>query len=241
MAVETGIDRLDELLKGGLPEVTNTLLYATPFIGKDIIAKYYALSGLQHGKPIIFVLTDRSFMEMKEEMNKLDDDFTSYEEKGMVRYIDVYSKSVELEETGPNVTFVDSPVNREQITASIVKAEKAFTEEYEQHRLILDSLSTLVVYSDAKAVFRFLQVVSGTCQRMGSTSIFTMTRGMHEELEVQTIKHLMDGVIEMKEEGARMRIRIQGCGEVVSRNWIDYLLEQDEVRLTGAFRMSRVA
>ncbi len=241
MLVETGTDRLDELLQGGLPPITNTLLYAAPFIGKDIIAKYYALAGLQNGEPIIFVLTDRSFMDMKEEMQQLDDDFARYEEDGMVRYIDVYSKSVELDETGPHVTFVDSPVNREQITASIIKAEKAFTDEYERHRLILDSVSTLVVYSDAKAVFRFLQVVSGTCQRMGSTSIFTMTRGMHEELEVQTIKHLMDGVIEMKEEGSRMQIRVQGCGEVVSRNWIDYLLEQDEVRLTGAFRMSRVA
>jgi KaiC/GvpD/RAD55 family RecA-like ATPase len=241
MLVETGIDRLDELLKGGLPAVTNTLLYAAPFIGKDIIMKYYALAGLQNGEPVIFVLTDRSFMDMKKEMDQLDDDYAAYEDEGMVRYIDVYSKSVELDETGPHVTFVDSPVNREQITASIIKAEKAFTQEYEQHRLILDSLSTLIVYADAKAVFRFLQVVSGTCQRMGSTSIFTMTRGMHEELEVQTIKHLMDGVIEMKEEGARMQIRAQGCGEVVSRNWIDYLLEQDEVRLTGAFRMSRVA
>jgi len=241
MLIETGIDRLDELLKGGLPPVTNTLLYAAPFIGKDTIAKHYALAGLQAGEPVIFVLTDRSFLEMKDEMKQLDSNFPSYEDKGMVRYIDVYSKSVELDEKGPNVTFVDSPINREQITASIIKAEKAFTEEYEQHRLILDSLSTLVVYSDAKAVFRFLQVVSGTCQRMGSTSIFTMTRGMHEELEVQTIKHLMDGVVEMKEDGARMQIRVQGCGEVVSRNWIDYLLEQDEVRLTGAFRMSRVA
>lgn len=241
MLVETGTDRLDELLKGGLPPITNTLLYAAPFIGKDIIAKYYALAGLQNGEPIIFVLTDRSFLDMKEEMQQLDDDFASYEEDGMVRYIDVYSKSVELDETGPYVTFVDSPVNREQITASIIKAEKTFTDEYERHRLILDSVSTLVVYSDAKAVFRFLQVVSGTCQRMGSTSIFTMTRGMHEELEVQTIKHLMDGVIEMKEEGARMQLRVQGCGDVVSRNWIDYLLEQDEVKLTGAFRMSRVA
>jgi len=107
--------------------------------------------------------------------------------------------------------------------------------------LVFDSLSTLIVYSDAKAVFRFLQVLSGMCKRSNVTSMFSMTRGMHEEIEVQTIKHLMDGVIEMKEEGARFQLRVQGCGEVISRHWIDYLLEEDEIRLTGAFRMGRVA
>ncbi|MCD6147120.1 MAG: hypothetical protein J7J34_03855 [Thermoplasmata archaeon] len=241
MLVKTGIERLDELLKGGIPATTNTLLYAPPFIGKDTILKHFVLSGLEEGEPIIFVLTDKSFSEMREEMKNMDKKFVDYENEGKVKYIDVYSKGVELQEEGQNAIFVDSPINRERITASIISTEREFAKKYGRHRLVLDSLSTLIVYSDAKAVFRFLQVVSGTCKRLGATSIFSMTRGMHEEIEVQTIKHLMDGVIEMREEGSRMQIRVQGCGEVVSRNWIDYLLEKDEIKLTGAFRMSRVA
>ena len=241
MLCKTGIDRLDELLKGGLPTGTNTLLYAPPFIGKETILKNFALSGLREGEPVIFVLTDSSFSDVKEEMKRLDSSFSQYEEEGKVRYIDIYSKGVELKEEGLHVTFVDSPINRERITASIIKTEKEFQQNYERHRLIFDSISTLIVYADAKAVFRFLQVVSGTCKRLGATSIFNMTRGMHDEIEVQTIKHLMDGVIEQREEGSRMQIRVQGCGEVVSRNWIDYLLQKEEIRLTGAFRMSRVA
>jgi len=241
MLVKTGIERLDELLKGGIPAKTNTLVYAPPFIGKETILKHFVLSGLEEGEPIIFVLTDKSFSEMREEMKNMDKKFVDYENEGKVKYIDVYSKGVELHEEGQNVIFVDSPINREMITAAIISTEREFAEKYGGHRLVLDSLSTLIVYSDAKAVFRFLQVVSGTCKRLGATSMFSMTRGMHEEIEVQTIKHLMDGVIEMREEGSRMQIRVQGCGEVVSRNWIDYLLEKDEIKLTGAFRMSRVA
>ncbi|RLF46337.1 MAG: hypothetical protein DRN17_00635 [Thermoplasmata archaeon] len=241
MLVKTGIERLDELLKGGIPVTTNTLLYAPPFIGKDTILKHFVLSGLEEGEPIIFVLTDKSFSEMREEMKNMDKKFVDYENEGKVKYIDVYSKGVELQEEGQNAIFVDSPINRERITASIISTEREFAKKCGRHRLVLDSLSTLIVYSDAKAVFRFLQVVSGTCKRLGATSIFSMTRGMHEEIEVQTIKHLMDGVIEMREEGSRMQIRVQGCGEVVSRNWIDYTLEKDEIKLTGAFRMSRVA
>jgi len=156
----------------------------------------------------------------------------------MVRYVDVYSPSVELKEKNEWAIFVDSPINRERIASSIIQIQR---QNIGNHRIIFDSLSTLIVYSDAKAVFRFLQVLSGICKRMGATSMFSMTRGMHDEMEVQTIKHLMDGVIEMREEGARFQLRVQGCGEVISRHWIDYILEEEEIKLTGAFRMGRVA
>ena len=238
MLAKTGIDRLDELLRGGIPLKSNVLVYAPPFIGREIILKRFALSGLEEGEDIIFVLTDKSFKDMSEEMKKLDEKFSEYESQGRIRYIDVYSTGVELQETGEWVTFVDSPINRERIASSIIQLIK---KEDKRYRLIFDSLSTLIVYSDAKAVFRFLQVLSGMCKRSNVTSMFSMTRGMHEEIEVQTIKHLMDGVIEMREEGARFQIRVQGCGEVISRHWIDYLLEGEEIRLTGAFRMGRVA
>jgi len=239
MLVKTGIDRLDELLKGGIPEKSNVLVYANPFIGKDILLKSFALDGLRKGDGIIFVLTDKSFADMKEEMTKIDSKYPEYEEEGAIRYIDAYSPTVELKETSKWVKFVDSPVNRERIAFSILQAHKEMEEK--MHRIIFDSISTLIVYSDAKAVFRFLQVLSGTCKRMNTTSLFVMTRGMHEEIEVQTIKHLMDGVIELREKEARYQLRVQGCGEALSRHWIDYLLGENEIKLTGAFRMGRVA
>jgi len=235
MLAKTGIDRLDELLKGGIPVKSNVLVYAPPFIGREIILKRFALSGLEEGNDVLFVLTDKSFADMREEMIKLDKKYEKYEEEGRVRYIDVYSTSVELKEESKWAIFVDSPINRERIASSIIQILKE--KEGNNHRIVFDSISTLIVYSDAKAVFRFLQVLSGICKRMNATSMFSMTRGMHEEIEVQTIKHLMDGVIELKEEGARFQLRVQGCGEVISRHWIDYVLEGEELRLTGAFRM----
>jgi len=239
MLAKTGIDRLDELLKGGIPVKSNVLVYAPPFIGREIILKRFALSGLEEGDDVLFVLTDKSFADMREEMIKLDKKYEKYEEEGRVKYIDVYSTSVELKEESKWAIFVDSPINRERIASSIIQILKE--KEGNNHRIVFDSISTLIVYSDAKAVFRFLQVLSGICKRMNATSMFSMTRGMHEEIEVQTIKHLMDGVIELKEEGARFQLRVQGCGEVISRHWIDYVLEGEELRLTGAFRMGRVA
>ena len=44
MLAKTGIDRLDELTKGGIPYGENVLVYAPPFIGRDTIIKRFALS-----------------------------------------------------------------------------------------------------------------------------------------------------------------------------------------------------
>lgn len=238
MLAKTGTERLDELTKGGIPLKDNVLIYAPPFIGKEIILRRFAAAGLEEGDSIIFVLTDKSFSDMQNEMKTIMKNYEEYEHKGMIQYIDVYSTSVELKHECEWAEFVDSPINRERIASMITQTLR---KQEGNHRIIFDSISTFIVYSDAKAVFRFLQVLSGICKRMGATSLFSMTRGMHEDLEVQTIKHIMDGVIELREEGARFQLRVQGCGEVISRHWIDYLLEGDEIHLTGAFRMGRVA
>jgi len=120
MLIKTGIERLDELMKGGIPAVTNTMLYSPPFIGKENILNKFVLSGLEGEEPVIFVLTDKSFSEMRKEMEKLDKNFPRYESEGKVKYIDIYSKGVELKEEGENVIFVDSPINRERITSDSV-------------------------------------------------------------------------------------------------------------------------
>ncbi|HEC88362.1 MAG TPA: hypothetical protein ENI52_03500, partial [Thermoplasmata archaeon] len=121
MLAKTGIDRIDELLKGGIPVKSNVLIYATPFIGKEIILKRFALSGLAEGDRVIFVLTDKSFRDLSEEMRKLDESYTKYEKNGLVNFIDVYSPSVELKEKSKWVTFIDSPINRERIASSVIQ------------------------------------------------------------------------------------------------------------------------
>jgi KaiC/GvpD/RAD55 family RecA-like ATPase len=107
--------------------------------------------------------------------------------------------------------------------------------------MVFQSISTLITYRDAKAVFRFLQVLGGRCKMAGSTSLFSMEGGMHEESEVQTMKHLMDGVIEFSESSSKNYLRIQGCGDVITRDWMEYKYGKNDIEIMGSFRMERVA
>lgn len=239
--IKTGIDRLDNLLNGGIPIKSNVLAYASPFIGREVLIHSFALINLKENWPVIFILTDNAFSDMRDELEKLDDNFLGYEKKGLVRYIDGYSASIQGKEEDPYVEFVDSHLDMSGFSKAINNAQKEFIKKSPIHCLILDSLSTLLAYSDAKAVFRFLQVLGGRCKRAGATSMFSMEYGMHNEKEVQTMKHVMDGVIEFRETNSGLQLRVQGCGDVVSRNWIDYLFEENKINITGALKVGRVA
>jgi KaiC/GvpD/RAD55 family RecA-like ATPase len=239
--VKTGIDRLDHLLDGGIPMQSNVLAYASPFIGRDVLIHSFALTNLKEKWPVIFILTDNSFSDVRNEIKSLDDNFIKYEKKGLIRYIDGYSASIQGKEESPYVEFVDSHLDMSGLSKAINNAQKEIIKKSHKHCLILDSLSTLLAYSDAKAVFRFLQVLGGRCKRAGSTSMFSMESGMHSESEVQTMKHIMDGVIEFREINSGLSLRVQGCGNAVSRNWIDYVFEDNKIIITGALKVGRVA
>src|SRR2546421_130053 len=73
--------------------------------------------------------------------------------------------------------------------------------EHAEHRLLVDSASTLITYTNAQTVFRFLQVLVGKAKRAGATTMLLLEQGMHADAEVQTFKHLCDGMIEMRIEG----------------------------------------
>ena len=239
--VKTGIDRLDHLLDGGIPMQSNVLAYASPFIGRDVLIHSFALTNLKENWPVIFILTDNSFSDARNEMSTLDDHFLKYEKEGLIRYIDGYSASIQGKEENPYVEFVDSHLDMSGFSKAINNAQKEIIKKSSMHCLILDSLSTLLAYSDAKAVFRFLQVLGGRSKRAGATSIFSMESGMHSENEVQTMKHIMDGVIEFREINSGLSLRVQGCGNAVSRNWIDYVFEDNKIVITGALKVGRVA
>ena len=239
---KTGIGRLDELLRGGIPLQSNILVYGPPFIGKDVLLNRFALTGLKEGIPAIFVMTDKSFSNVRNEMEGINKSFLEYEEEDLIRYVDAYSTSIGIEEKNPYVQYVDSLVNLDGISTAINKAQRDLAKKSGSHRMVFQSISTPIIYKDIREVFRFLQVICGECKMAGATSLFSMEEGMHEYSEVQTMKHLMDGVIEFSEEDLRMRLRVQGCS-AITRNWIEYEYEKDhdEIRITGAFKMGRIA
>lgn len=75
----------------------------------------------------------------------------------------------------------------------------------ERVRVGLDSVSTLLMYAEVQTVFWFLHVFTS---RLGSADLFgmfTLTPGMHEEKEVNTVRTLFDAEARVEDGGVSLR------------------------------------
>ncbi len=92
--VKTGTTRLDDLLLGGIPFGSNVMIYGPPFAGKEVLVDTFVAEGLKKGIPAMWIITEKSPKEIREEMVFVVPGYEEYEKRGLVRYIDSYSRSM---------------------------------------------------------------------------------------------------------------------------------------------------
>jgi KaiC/GvpD/RAD55 family RecA-like ATPase len=238
--IETGIKRLDDLLDGGLPPQTTSLLYGPPFLGKDVLSKLYFLHGLRSGVPGILVLTGDAASDVRKKLAEMDPHYPEYEKRNLAHFVDTYSRSIGAEDDAPNCEYVDGPVNLNAVSLAVNNAQRKVIADHSAHRLVFDSVSTLATYTNAQTTFRFLQVLLGKAKRAGATSLLLLDVGMHTEAEVQTFKHLCDGVIEMKHEGPQTLLHVLGIGVTEARGWVEYKFTERSFDIIGSFAAGRI-
>jgi KaiC/GvpD/RAD55 family RecA-like ATPase len=237
--VKTGTARLDDLLLGGMPFGANVLVYGPPFTGKEVLMSAFIAEGLKKGIPAIWVITEKSPKEIREEMMFVLSGYEEYEKKGLVRYIDAYSRSMGDESQDPYADYIESPTDYESIQKAIENAAKGFKEEHEYYRVGFRSISTLIAYLDPGTAFRFLSPVVGRRKRDRAVAMYTIEKGVHGEQEIQMIGSLMDGMIEFKVENLNTFLAIRGIGDVQSRAYIRYSASKSAVTI-GSFSLDHI-
>lgn len=238
--VETGVRRLDDMLDGGFPQGATTLVYGPPFLGKELLTRLYLLAGWRKGVPGVMVLTGDAASDVRAQFAAMDPNYPEYERRGLCHYVDTYSRSIGAEDDHAWTEYVDAPVNLNAVSLAVNNAQRKIIAEHAEHRLVVDSLSTIVTYTNAQTTFRFLQVLVGKAKRAGATSMLLLEQGMHTDSEVQTFKHLADGVIEFKSEGAANLLNVMGLGVTENRGWVEYRFTPTTLDVTGSFAAGRI-
>lgn len=240
MRQATGVRRLDDLLKGGLPQGSFTLLYGPPFLGKDVLARHFLLAGFRAGIPGITVLTDDPAASVRRDLTAMDPALGKAEQAGLPQFVDAYSRTIGAADAAPGVEYVDGAMDLNGISLAVNNAERRVLPDHPAHRLVFDSLSTLVTYTNAQTVFRFLQVLVGRTRLAGATGLLLLDQGMHTEAEVQMMKHLVDGFIELRPDGAKNMLQAQGIGITDNPGWVEYRFTETEFDLVGSFASGRI-
>ena len=218
-----GIKELDDII-GGIKKGSNIMLIGHAMSGKEAISNHMMYHGATENENAVIKVTTREpaihILETFKE-NKLNLSLPR------VRFVDCVSKTlggeaVEIE----NIKIVSSSGD---LTGIGVKISQFFEDFFikkniRKIQLHIDSLSTILMYSNIQTVFRFLHVFTGRIKTMGALGIYVIDSGMHDEQAIATLKQLCDGMIEVKSENDRNFIRIVGLLPKPSP-WLEYEID----------------
>jgi KaiC/GvpD/RAD55 family RecA-like ATPase len=238
--IKTGVRRLDDLLFGGMPLNSNVFVYGPPFTGKLVLLNLFIAEGLRKGIPAIFVLTDKSPAEIREGMLQVLPKIDVYEKKGLMNYVDAYSRSIGIDVEEPNTVYVDKATDLDELGMAVTNIQKTLDKNHKYHKLAFHSVSTIMAYTDAMTTFRFLQTLTSRNKRAGAVSLYCMDYGMFSDSDVQTLKHLMNGILEFKVDDLKSYLRVEGICDVRTRGWIEYTHTSKTLSLKGSFAVDHI-
>lgn len=188
---------------------TNLLVSGPPMTGKRQYAVDILAEGVQAGDGAIVVTTKDSAVQIREDFVSLTD-----KEDPLVGVVDCVTR----QQGNPTLTdhdlvrYASSPVDLTGIGIELSELLRDFYEERSvtRNRVLLHSLSTLLMYSNLQTVFRFLHVFTGRVQSADALGLFVIDDTGHDDQTMSTLKQLFDGAIEVREEGDTRQARLVG-------------------------------
>ncbi|SEV97829.1 RAD55 family ATPase [Natrinema salifodinae] len=205
-------DLADVLPDAELDPGTNVLVAGPPLTGKRRIAFEILASGANRDDGSIVVTT-------KDSADKVLEGFDEYVEEGVVPDIGVVDcvtkqRGIGTIDDDPRIKYASSPVDMTGIGIKLSEFLQEFyeTRELTENRVLLHSVSTLLMYSDLQTVFRFLHVFTGRIQSADAMGLYVIDSTSHDEQTMNTLKQLFDAVIEVTEtaDGEEPEIRTAG-------------------------------
>ncbi|WP_254862283.1 RAD55 family ATPase [Halovivax gelatinilyticus] len=203
-------DLADVTAGADLDPGTNVLIAGPPLTGKRDLALDILSTGAERGDGSIVVTTkdsaDKILDEFSSRTNVTDPDI------GVVDCV-TKQRGIGTVDDDPRIRYASSPVD---MTGIGIKLSEYLQEFYEargltENRILLHSVSTLLMYSDLQTVFRFLHVFTGRIQSADALGLCVIDSTAHDDQTMNTLKQLFDVVVEIEEgEGGEPTIRTAG-------------------------------
>lgn len=239
--VKSGIDRLDDLLLGGMPFGSNVLYVGPPFIGKETAMLLFIAEGLKKGVPAIIITTSHPPSEIAKEMAPILPTFMEFQQLGLIHWVDASGVEGDSEFSGNgSLKKVKGPGDFDGIMAAVESSMK--TVEAQKHpyfRLAYFSLSMSITQAEDKKGYLFVQSLVGRAKLAQAISVFALERGMHTEQQLESIQHLMSGALQFKTENQKTLLSVQGITDAQTRAWIEYR-HTNKALMIGAFSLERI-
>ncbi|MEA3294837.1 MAG: RAD55 family ATPase [Euryarchaeota archaeon] len=203
--VTSGVSGLDMQMGGGIPAGTILLLIADSGAGSEIFTKQFMYGGLKNGEEAFYFSSDHSIPEIRSDMDQFGWNVDTYEREGKAEFIDAYTPRfmnllpMELKSKISAREFLKQgfdPFNKLKTTICQPRDSK--------YRGIIDSISYFLRAYDMNSVIEVIELMSSISKLNGSIHLIPIGAGLHDDITINTMKYLADGVIEfyVKERGS---------------------------------------
>ncbi len=239
--VKCGTSRLDDLLMGGIPVGSQIIIHGPSFVGKEVAMNAFAAEGLKKGVPLIWVTTEKTVPEIREEMKNVLNGYEEYEKLGLVFYVDAYSRGIGDTSTFENTAYLENTADLETISRLVDDRVKSLQDmvEKKSYRLLFRSISSLSASYDTRSIFRLLRPFVAKRKKDKCVAMYSLEKGMISDQDVQIISSVMDGVMEFMTDGQSNFLSIQGICETQTRDKIKYTASKRSL-VIGSFTLGHI-
>jgi len=202
--------------------------------GKTTYAEAFLAEGISQGFPAVFVTTDVSPRVIRNDMSRHGWTIEIQEASGQFVFIDGYSERMGAPKTGSARSLVKvddiSELGIDDISElGIVLSE--VLEELVVARVVIDSLSTLILHSNELTMPRAVQRLSGRVTQSSHSIMYVLEDGVHDEKTYATFSYLADAVLRFRINDSgnlpKHEVRMERMrGTETSREWHDFVIER---------------
>lgn len=194
-------------LAGSLDSITvapgsNLLVLGPAMAGKQRLAHELLAAGAADGEGSIIVSTSDGAEHVIRSFEAALGDETADAPIGIV---DCVAGDQDHEGTDEPyvIRYASSPVDMTGIGINLSELLERFHEEedIEKNRVLLDNISTMLMYANLQTIFRFLHVFTGRVQNVDGLGLYLMDPSAHDAQTLNTVKGLFDGMIEVDDDG----------------------------------------
>ncbi len=215
--VSTGVIGLDQMLRGGLPAGSMSLVLGTPGSGKSTIGKQFLYEALIRKTPAMLLGTNESFDIARETMASFEWDTSLLD---LIIFVDCYSWRTG---TAGTVKFAGNPKNLTDM--SLMVRELLKTVANPRSRLVVDSFSDFLNHAGPDQACKFLESLKARLAEKKVTSFVILEDGLHEPKVNAAVEYIADGTIKMRyEENGRSLMVSRMLGTPATLKWIPFNL-----------------
>lgn len=217
---------ISELVKFGQLTQVSYMLVGPLGSGKTTYAEAFLAEGIELGFPAVFVTTDVSPRVVRNDMSRHGWSIEDQEASGKFVFIDGYSERMGAPKAGSarSLAKVDD-ISELGIVLSEVLQDLVVA------RVVIDSLSTLILHSNPVTMPRAVQRLSGRVTQSSHSIMYVLEEGVHDEKTYATFSYLADAVLRFRidDRGPTPvhQLRMERMrGTDTSREWHDFVIDR---------------